>query len=69
MQDRDTPETYFVPLSFGIEFGTGGGHVFQLNVTNARGISETDYIPYSFSNWADGQFRLGFTIARQFTVL
>lgn len=69
VQDRDTPETYFVPLSFGIEFGTGGGHVFQLNVTNARGISETDYIPYSFSNWADGQFRLGFTIARQFTVL
>ena len=65
---RETPEQYYLPLSFGVEFETGGGHVFQLNLTNSKGISETDYIPYSFSNWADGEFRMGFTIARKFTV-
>lgn len=69
VQERDTPEQYYFPLSVGLEFETGGGHVFQLNLTNARGISETDYIPYSFSNWQEGQFRFGFTIARKFTVI
>jgi hypothetical protein len=69
VENRETPEKYFFPLSVGLEFETGGGHVFQVNLTNARGISETDYIPYSFSSWPEGQFRFGFTIARKFTVL
>lgn len=66
---RDTPQTYFLPISVGLEFETGGGHIFQINLTNAKGISETDYIPYTFSNWAAGEFRFGFTIARTFSVL
>jgi len=68
VDQRETPESYHFPLSFGVEFETGGGHVFQLNLTNAKGLSETDYIPYSYSNWLDGEFRFGFTIARKFTV-
>lgn len=66
--DRETPQTYYFPLGVGFEFETGGGHVFQINLTNARGIAETDFIPYSFSDWSKGEFRLGFTIAREFTV-
>ncbi len=66
--DRNTPQTYYPPIGVGIEFITGGGHVFQINLTNATGLSETDYIPYSYSNWSDGEFRLGFTIARKFSV-
>ena len=66
--DRDTPQNYFPPIGFGLEFMTGGGHVFQINLTNATGLSETDYIPYSFSDWTQGEFRLGFTIARKFSV-
>ncbi len=69
VDQRETPETYHFPLSIGVEFETGGGHVFQLNFTNAKGISETDYIPYSFSDWSKGEFRMGFTIARKFTVI
>ena len=58
---------HYTPIGFGFEFDTGG-HVFQLNVTNASGIMPTDYIPYTYSNWGDGQFRLGFTISRMFNL-
>ena len=53
-------------IGVGFEWETGGGHVFQINLTNATGMAETDYIPYTSSNWADGEFRIGFTISRQF---
>lgn len=58
---------YEIPLGFGFEWDTGG-HVFQLNFTNATGIFETDYIPYTSSSWADGEFRMGFTISRWFNL-
>lgn len=58
---------FYTPLGFGLEFDTGG-HVFQLNLTNATGLMETDYIPYTTSNWGDGEFRLGFTISRLFNL-
>ncbi len=65
---EDPPtDSYYVPLGIGLEFDTGG-HQFQLNFTNASGIMPTDYIPYNRSNWLDGQFRLGFTISRQFNL-
>lgn len=57
-----------LPLGIGLEWMTSGGHVFQLNFTNASGLSETDYLSYTRSEWAEGQFRLGFTIARQFRI-
>jgi len=57
---------FYYPFGVGLEWETGGGHVFQINLTNATGIVETDYIPYTTSSWAENEFRLGFTIARQF---
>ncbi len=64
-----TSENGFYPiLGAGFEWDTGGGHVFQINLTNSEGLLETDYIPYTRSNWADGEFRLGFTISRRFKV-
>lgn len=68
LDNRENPKPYQFPLSVGFEFETGGGHVFQINLTNARGLSETDYIPYTFSSWQDGEFRLGFTISRKFNI-
>ena len=65
---RTTDNGYYPILGIGFEFDTSGGHVFQLNLTNATGLSETDYIPYTTSNWADGEFRLGFTISRLFSL-
>ncbi len=65
---RTTSNGYYPALGIGLEWDTGGGHIFQLNFTNATGLSETDYIPYTQSNWLDGEFRMGFTISRLFTI-
>jgi len=54
-------------LGVGFEIDTGG-HVFQINFTNARGISETDYIPNNQATWGNGDVRLGFTISRIFNL-
>ena len=58
---------FYPPIGIGLEIDTGG-HVFQVNFTNATGIIETDYIPYTRSNWTDLEFRLGFAISRKFTL-
>ena len=63
----DRPSGYYAPIGIGLEFDTGG-HIFQLNFTNATGIIENDYIPYTTSNWGDNEFRLGFTISRIFNL-
>lgn len=60
-------EGFYLPFGIGLEIETGG-HVFQVNFTNATGIVPTDYIPYTTSSWADGAFRLGFTISRIFNL-
>ena len=65
---RTSENGYYPALGIGFEFDTSGGHVFQLNLTNATGLSETDYIPYTTTNWAEGEFRLGFTISRLFSL-
>jgi len=63
---RTTENGYYYPIGIGFEWETGGGHVFQVNLTNATGIMETDYLPYTRTNWGDGEYRIGFTISRAF---
>jgi len=63
----DRPDGFYAPMGIGLEIDTGG-HIFQLNFTNATGIIENDYIPYTTSNWGDKEFRLGFTISRTFNL-
>jgi hypothetical protein len=53
------------PLGFGAEFETGG-HVFTLNITNARGISQINSLSNTEESYGRGQFRFGFTISRMF---
>jgi hypothetical protein len=57
--------SYYPALNIGVEFETGG-HVFHVNLTNTAGLLENDFLPYNAHNWAQGQFRLGFTISRSF---
>ncbi|MEM1216664.1 MAG: DUF5777 family beta-barrel protein, partial [Bacteroidota bacterium] len=64
---RTTDVGYYPALGFGLEMETSG-HVFQVNFTNATALTETDFIPYTTSNWLDGEFRLGFTISRWFNL-
>jgi len=54
-------------LSGGIEWLTNG-HNFKLIVTNSRGFNEAQFIPNTFSNWLDKEFRVGFSITRNFKV-
>jgi hypothetical protein len=48
-----------------MEFNTYG-HIFTVLFTNAQGLGESQFIPYTFDKWLKGQFRLGFCIERNF---
>ena len=56
---------YYDSMGIGFEIETGG-HVFQVHLTNSFGISETQYIPFTTSTWANAGIRVGFNISRVF---
>jgi hypothetical protein len=62
---RTTANGFYDPLGVGIEIETGG-HVFTINVTNTRAVSEINYLNDTQSDFTKGQFRIGFTISRMF---
>lgn len=53
------------PLGFGIDIETGG-HVFQLVLTNTRGLTERAYLTETTGDFFDGDIHLGFNITRTF---
>lgn len=67
IDSRTTGSGYFPAIGLGFEFETSG-HIFQVNLTNATALMETDFIPYTTTDWTEGQFRLGFTISRLFNL-
>ncbi len=62
---RTSDNGYYPVYGVGLELSTGC-NTFQINLTNATGITETDYIPYNTAQWSNGDFRLGFTLAHTF---
>lgn len=53
--------------SLGVAFEwTTNGHNFIMNFTNSRGFGETQFIPYTNSDWLKGEFRFGFSVSRNF---
>lgn len=52
-------------FSFGAEWCTNG-HNFHFNVSNASLFNEAQFIPFTTERWDKGQFRLGFSITRNF---
>jgi len=62
---RTTDNGYYPVYGLGLEFKTGC-NTFQINLTNATGLAETDYIPYNTGQWSNGDFRLGFSLSRTF---
>jgi hypothetical protein len=56
------------PLGFGIDIETGG-HVFQLVMTNSRGLTERAYLTETVGNFWEGDISLGFNITRTFQVV
>jgi hypothetical protein len=60
-------DNYRNALGAGIDIETGG-HVFQLHVTNAQGMTEKFFVPQTTGNFFNGDIYFGFTVARNFTV-
>ncbi len=58
---------YYNPLGFGIDIETGG-HVFQLVMTNSRGLTERAYLTETSGNFFNGDIHLGFNITRTFQI-
>jgi hypothetical protein len=64
-QDNSIRKEYKNSLSFAVEWLTFG-HNFKVYLTNAKGFGETQFIPYTSSDWSKGQFRLGFCVGRKY---
>ncbi|MEZ5046457.1 MAG: DUF5777 family beta-barrel protein [Chitinophagaceae bacterium] len=60
--------TQYLPLSIGVDIETGG-HVFQLHVSNSRGMNEKAFIAETNQNWSKGEINFGFNLSRVFTVV
>ena len=58
---------YYNPLSIGFDIETGG-HVFQLHVSNSKGMTERTFINETTGNWLDGDLCFGFNIVRAFSI-
>lgn len=56
-----------MPLSIGVDIETGG-HVFQLHLSNARGMNEKSFITETLQDWGKGEFQFGFNLSRVFTI-
>ena len=61
-----TADNFENSLSLGIEIESGGGHIFQINISNSQGMTEKIFIPETTGKWIDGDIALGFNIIRVF---
>lgn len=64
-QDATTRPDNMNSLGVAVEWTTFG-HTFKINLTNSRGFGDVQYITNTYSDWAKGQFRIGFCIGRKF---
>ena len=63
----NTADTYRNALAAGFDIETGG-HVFQLHLTNSKGMVEKLFVPQTDGKFFDGDIYFGFTIVRNFTI-
>jgi len=54
-------------FSVGFDIETGG-HVFQLSLSNSRGMTEKYLVGESSGDWFDGDIHFGFNISRMFSL-
>ncbi|UCS95915.1 hypothetical protein KZP23_20460 [Echinicola marina] len=61
--NKDNDSYNVFAIGFDIETG---GHVFQLQLTNAQSMTETGFLPGTTGNFWDGDIHFGFNISRSF---
>ena len=54
-------------LSLGCDIETGG-HVFQLHVTNSKGMFERSFLTENLGTWREGRLYFGFNLSRVFNL-
>jgi len=54
-------------LSMGVDIETGG-HVFQLHITNSKGMFERSFLTENFGTWTNGDIYFGFNLSRVFNL-
>ena len=64
-QEENLRNAYQNSLSIGVDWITFG-HNFKVFLTNSAGFGETQFIPYTNTDWTKGQFRIGFCIGRKY---
>ena len=62
-----TADNFRNALGVGVDIETGG-HVFQLHLTNSRGMTESLFVPQTDGDFFNGDIYFGFTVARNFTI-
>ena len=63
--NRNSNSVYNNPLSIGVDIDTGG-HIFQMNFTNAQAMFEEGFITQGQGDWSEGDFFFGFNLIRVF---
>ncbi len=63
--NRNSNSNFRNPLAVGVDIETGG-HVFQLNFSNAQAMFEEGYIVNAQGDWGNGDFFFGFNLQRVF---
>jgi hypothetical protein len=56
---------YYNAIGFGVDIETGG-HVFQIVVTNTRGLTERAFVTETEGNFRAGDLHIGFNVTRTF---
>jgi hypothetical protein len=65
---KDNPNNGFRnSFAVGFDFSTGG-HVFQIQLTNAQAMFESGFMRQTTGNFWDGDIHLGFNITRNFAL-
>jgi len=59
------PDNYTNSLSVGVDIETKG-HVFQLHLSNSRGMIEKYFVANTTGKWEKGDISMGFNITRDF---
>lgn len=61
-------DNYKDAFSIGLDIETGG-HVFQLTLSNSRGMFDKAYLVETTGSWGAGDIHFGFNLIRNFTVI
>ncbi len=56
---------YYNAIGFGVDIETGG-HVFQIVITNTRGLTERSFITETEGDFGAGDIHIGFNVTRTF---